>query len=164
MISNIPLMIVPLVVFNLVVAGLTGIGGADPWATQLYSMQMLSGGVWRMTLGDLMIVLSLALLFFEIMKSTRTSNASVVDHLLSTFVFVAFLVEFLLVPSASHSLFFILMAMAFFRYSGGIHRFAALCRARRQLPLTSCKTPGRGGHLPGFDVAGPMISSGRRRR
>jgi hypothetical protein len=118
-ISNIPLMIVPLVVFNLVVAGLTGIGGADPWATQLYSMQMLSGGVWRMTLGDLMIVLSLALLFFEIMKSTRTSNASVVDHLLSTFVFVAFLVEFLLVPSASHSLFFILMAMAFFDILAG---------------------------------------------
>ncbi len=113
MISNIPLMIVPLIVFNLVIAGLAGVGGAEPWATELYSMHMPSGGTWQLTLGDLMIVLSLALLFFEIMKSTRTSNASVVDHLLSVFVFVAFLVEFLLVPSASHSLFFILMAMAF---------------------------------------------------
>jgi hypothetical protein len=119
MISNIPLMIVPLVVFNLVSAGLVGVGGADPWATELYSLHMLSGGTWRLTLSDLMIVLSLALLFFEIMKSTRTSNASVIDHLLSTFVFVAFLVEFLLVPSASQSLFFILMAMAFFDVLAG---------------------------------------------
>lgn len=114
MISNIPLMIVPLIVFNLVITGLAGVGGTEPWATELFSMQMPSAATWRLTLGDLMVVLSLALLFFEIMKSTRTSNASVVDHLLSVFVFVAFLVEFLLVQSASHSLFFILMAMAFF--------------------------------------------------
>jgi hypothetical protein len=46
------------------------------------------------------------------MKSTRTSNASVVDHLLSTFVFVAYLVEFLLVERAAHSVFFILMVIA----------------------------------------------------
>jgi hypothetical protein len=125
-ISNIPLMVVPLVVFNLVIAGLVGVGGADPWATELYSMHMISGGTWRMTLGDLMLVLSLALLFFEIMKTTRTSNASIIDHLLSMFVFVAFLVEFLLVPSASHSLFFILLAMAFFDTLAG---FAASLRS-----------------------------------
>ena len=46
------------------------------------------------------------------MKSTRTSSASVIDHLLSTFVFVAFLVEFLLVPGAAHSVFFTLMLIA----------------------------------------------------
>jgi hypothetical protein len=33
----------------------------------------------------------------------------VIDHLLSTFVFVAFLVEFLLVKGAAHSVFFTLM-------------------------------------------------------
>ena len=58
-----------------------------------------------------MLLLALALLFVEIVKATRTSNASVVDHLLSTFVFVAFLVEFLLVRQAASSLFFILMAI-----------------------------------------------------
>ena len=46
------------------------------------------------------------------MKSTRTSNASVLDHLLSTFVFVAFLVEFLLVRGAAHPVFFVLMVIA----------------------------------------------------
>ena len=48
----------------------------------------------------------------DVVKSTRTSNSSVVDHLLSTFVFVAFLVEFLLVKGAAHSVFFTLMLIA----------------------------------------------------
>jgi hypothetical protein len=52
------------------------------------------------------------LLFVEVLKSTRSNNASVVDHLLSTGVFIVFLVEFLLVPSAATSVFFILMLLA----------------------------------------------------
>ncbi len=73
---------------------------------------MMSGGVFTMTLGDVLIVIGLILLFVEVVKSTRTSNSSVVDHLLSTFVFVAFLVEFLLVKGAAHSVFFTLMVIA----------------------------------------------------
>jgi len=73
---------------------------------------MMSGGEFSMTLGISLIVIALLLLFVEIVKSTRTSNASVVDHLLSTFVFVAFLVEFLLVEGAAHPVFFTLMVIA----------------------------------------------------
>jgi len=111
-VSNIPLMIVPFILYNLVIAGLAGFSGADPWATGLLSMTMLSGGVWSMDLGDALIALGLIFMFFEILKSTRTSNASVLDHLLSTFVFVAYLIEFLVVAGASTSVFFLLMVMA----------------------------------------------------
>ena len=110
--SNIPLMIVPFILYNLVIAGLAGFSGADPWSTGILSVTMLSGGVWRMDLGDALIALGLIFMFFEILKSTRTSNASVLDHLLSTFVFVAFLIEFLVVAGASTSVFFLLMVMA----------------------------------------------------
>ncbi|MEM9573936.1 MAG: hypothetical protein AAF870_01760, partial [Pseudomonadota bacterium] len=51
-------------------------------------------------------------LFFEVLKSTRTSNTSVLDHLFSTVVFIAFLVEFLLVPGAGTAIFFLLMVMS----------------------------------------------------
>jgi len=105
-------MIVPFILYNLVIAGLAGFSGADPWATGLLSMTMLSGGVWSMDLGDALIALGLIFMFFEILKSTRTSNASVLDHLLSTFVFVAYLIEFLVVAGASTSVFFLLMVMA----------------------------------------------------
>ena len=111
MIGSIPLLVVPFVLYNMGLIGLFG-GGTDPWAQVLFSIRMMSGGTWSMTLGDLMVLIGLFFLFIEIMKSTRTSNASVIDHLLSTFVFVAFLVEFLLVPGAAHSVFFTLMLIA----------------------------------------------------
>ncbi len=113
MLSSIPLLLLSFVLYNLGLAGLYGDGpGGDPWQTELFSFRMMSGGQFSMTLGILMIVVALVLFFVEIVKSTRTSNASVVDHLLSTFVFVAFLVEFLLVRGAAHPVFFVLMVIA----------------------------------------------------
>lgn len=109
MLALFPLMIIPLVIYNLIL--MSGAGAAMLTHSAL-SVTMMSGGVWTMNIGELLITASLVLLFFEIMKSTRTSNASVLDHLLSTFVFVAFLVEFLLVGGAATSVFFILMVMA----------------------------------------------------
>lgn len=112
MLSGIPLLIVPFILFNMGLAGFFGDGPeGDPWATEIFSFRMMSGGEFSMTLGILLIVLALLLLFVEIVKSTRTSNASVVDHLLSTFVFVAFLVEFLLVEGAADPVFFTLMVI-----------------------------------------------------
>jgi len=112
MLGAVPLLIIPFILYNLGLTGVFGTATADPWAAEIFSVAMMSGGVWSMTLGDLLIVVALILLFAEMVKSTRTSNASVVDHLLSTFVFVAFLVEFLLVRGAAHSVFFTLTVIA----------------------------------------------------
>ncbi|MBS3647901.1 hypothetical protein KEU06_04565 [Pseudaminobacter sp. 19-2017] len=112
MLGMFPLLIVPFLLFNLGLAGLFGGTAEDPFSAELFSVYMMSGGVWTMSVGDLLIVLSLVLLFAEMLKSTRSSNASIVDHLLSTFVFVAFLVEFLLVRGAAHPVFFTLMVAA----------------------------------------------------
>ncbi len=110
MLSNIPLLAISFVLYN-IVAFASG-SGADPVAAQMFSMSMMSGGRFSLSMGDLLIIITLALLFVEILKSTRSSNASVIDHLLSTGVFILFLVEFLLVPAAATSVFFILMLMA----------------------------------------------------
>jgi hypothetical protein len=112
MLASIPLLIVPFLIYNLGLAGVFGQGvGGDPWADPILSVNMMSGGTFSMTLGDLMVLIGLAFFFIEILKSTRTSNASILDHLLSTFVFVAFLVEFLLVKGAAHPVFFTLMVI-----------------------------------------------------
>ncbi len=111
MLAHLPLMIVPFVLYNLGLTGLLG-GDGNPWGNVLFSMPMLSGGVWSFTLGDLVTIVALALLFVELVKSTRTSNASIVDHLLSLAVLVLFIVEFLLVQGAATSLFFLLMFVA----------------------------------------------------
>ncbi len=111
MITNVPLMVVPLIVYNLVLFGLLGTNIQSPWDDPIFVMDMISGATWIMTLGDLMIALGLVLLFFEILKATRVGTNSIVDHLLSTFIFVAFLVEFLLVQGAATAVFFLLMMM-----------------------------------------------------
>ncbi|GAA2858912.1 hypothetical protein GGQ99_002482 [Aminobacter niigataensis] len=113
MLAGIPLLIIPFILYNAGVAGLFGSGpDGNPWATKILTLGMMSGGSFALTLGDLLIVVALLLFFVEIVKATRTGSASVVDHLLSTFVFVAFLVEFLLVRGATSSVFFILMVIA----------------------------------------------------
>ncbi|MDQ6433964.1 hypothetical protein RB623_07885 [Mesorhizobium sp. LHD-90] len=112
MLGMVPLLIIPFLLYNLGLAGLFGGTATDPFSTGIFSLTMMSGGVWTMTAGDLLIVVALVLLFIEMMKSTRSSNASIIDHLLSTFVFVAFLVEFLLVRNAAHPVFFTLMMIA----------------------------------------------------
>lgn len=110
MLGAIPLLVIPFILYNL---GLAGTGATEGiWQNTLFSIPMMSGGVWSMSWADGLIVVALVLLFIEIIKSTRTSNRSIIDHLLSTFVFVAFLVEFLLARGAATSLFFTLMMIA----------------------------------------------------
>lgn len=108
MLANIPLMILPFIGYNLAVFFWGG-GSAAIWQEEVLSIPMVSGVLWEMRFGDLMVTFALFLLFFEIMKSTRIGASSIIDHLLSTFVFILFLIEFLLVQAAAHAVFFILM-------------------------------------------------------
>lgn len=118
MISRIPLTIIPFILYNIGLAGL--FGEPDPWAATLFDVSMISGGVWSMTLGDLLVVVALLVLLIELVKSTSTSSASIIDHMLSLLVFVLFLVEFLLVEGAATSLFFVLMVIALVDVMAGL--------------------------------------------
>lgn len=113
MISIIPLMIVPFVIYNLALFGVFSTLGPASLEDSVFTMKMMSGAIWIMSFGDLLIVGSLCLLFFEILKSTRRAAVSVLDHLFSMLLFIAFLVEFLLVKNAATQTFFILMVIAF---------------------------------------------------
>ncbi len=78
-------------------------------ATEIFSLPMMSGARWAFTWGDLILIVLLILLFIEILKATYTSTSSLVDHGLSMLIFIAALVEFLLVPQAATSVFFMLL-------------------------------------------------------
>ncbi len=111
MFSLIPLLVIPFALFNAALAGMLG-SGADPLGATFLSFSMISGGRFILSYGHMLVALGLVFLFFEVLKSTRTNNTSVIDHVLSTGVFIAFLVEFLLVAGAAHPVFFLLMLMA----------------------------------------------------
>ena len=109
MLIAVPLMIVPFIFYNAVMLG----SGITAFSGVIMTVPMLSGAVWTMTLGDLVILSALVCLFFEMLKSTLSSRGSLMNHMLSMLVFVGFLVEFLLVRDAATQLFFSLMVIAF---------------------------------------------------
>jgi hypothetical protein len=106
--AALPLTIVPFILYNLLM-----IMGVD-LSTSLVGdgITMMSGGVWKLTWGDVLLLIGIVVLFIEIVKATYTGTASMIDHGLSMLVFIAFLIEFLLVSQAASSVFFLLMMTA----------------------------------------------------
>jgi len=101
---------VPLLGFVLVLANLLALLG-EGFDTELLKFGMTSGVAMRLDAGDLVVLAGLVLLYMEIFKATRTSNASILDHVASLAVFVVALVEFLLLPRFAHGAFLSLLAM-----------------------------------------------------
>ncbi len=119
MLTAIPLTIIPLIVYNVVALAFPGALPDATWAREIFGLPMVSGSRWALTLGDFMVALAVTCLFFEILKSGRTGNATIANHILSTIVFVIYVVEFILIYSAATSLFFILTVIALFDVIAG---------------------------------------------
>ncbi|WP_028746486.1 hypothetical protein [Rhizobium mesoamericanum] len=119
MVNAVPLMIIPFILYNMSMLGLMGSGGLPSLQNDIIVLSMISGAMWSMSLGDLFIVVALGVLFFEILKATR-NDGSLTNHMLSMLVFIAFLVEFLLVQDAATQVFFILMTIALIDVIGGL--------------------------------------------
>ena len=105
-----PLLLIPFVIYN-IVAFIFRLPD-DIWTTQAATVHMMSGQDWVLTWEDLLLAFSIFLLWIEIIKSTRMGMRSIVDHILAMALFVAMLVEFLLVRQAGTSTFFLLMIIA----------------------------------------------------
>ena len=106
-----PLLIFPFLAYNLVVFTFFG-GNAANWPAGLFTIPMPSGVSWAISAGDFLLVIGIICLFVEVLKSTNSSRASIMEHMLSKLVFVLFLIEFLLVGAATSSVFFLLMVMS----------------------------------------------------
>lgn len=76
-----------------------------------FTFPLPSGSQVVLTWGDLIIVAGLMLLFVEVLKSARASNTTIVDHILSTGLFIAALIEFLVVREAGTAVFLILVVL-----------------------------------------------------
>ncbi len=86
---------------------------------------------WVVSFGDLLILLSLILLFIELLKSTSTGTAAIFNHALSMLVFIICLVEFLLHPAFATSVFFIIMIMSLLDVLAGV--VVTIIAARRDV-------------------------------
>jgi hypothetical protein len=103
-----PLIVISFILYNAIVL-LDRSGDAGAFLAQKVMPLPLMTGILWLTWGDLIITLTMGLLFIELMKATTTSSASLLDHGLSMLVFVACLIEFLLVKAAGTSVFFFIV-------------------------------------------------------
>ena len=139
MLIALPLLVIPVILYNIVV--LTGLGGggmaaADEALRQsMFSIPMASGASWNIGVGDLILFLSLILLFFELLKSTSSQKVAIVNHALSMILFVVCLVEFLLIRGFATSTFFLVVTMVMLDVLAGF--IVTIISARKDLDFGS---------------------------
>jgi len=128
MVLHFPLLILVLIAYNVLVF-LTG-AHLDG---EIFSLTMVSGAVWSFKVSDVLLLFALILLFFEILKATRTGAGAVLDHLLSTAVFVVALIEFILVAQAATTTFFLLVVITLLDVIAGFS--VSITSARRDFSV-----------------------------
>lgn len=99
-----------------------------------------SGVEWVMSRGDLFLLIGLALLFVEMISSSRSDQRTIINHGLSMGVFVIALLAFVIKPSFTTSTFFLLMIMTLIDVVAGF--IITIRVARRDI--------GFGGSIPGL--------------
>ena len=124
MILSLPYLILSVIAYNAIVF-MTG----TPFESTVFQVLMMSDVTWTFTLADMMITGTLFLLFIEILKATRTSGKSLIDHALSTIVLIICIIEFLVVPEAVTSLFFFITLITLIDVIAG---FSVTIRAARR--------------------------------
>lgn len=100
-----PLLAVPLLAYNVILISGDSIAN-NPGV--LYIPLMANDEKMALKLGDILVMLGVVLLYFEILKATRASRSTIIDHALSLVVFIVFLVEYIVVAGAGTSTFMIL--------------------------------------------------------
>ena len=93
---------------------------SNPWhAKEALAIHQMSGDLWRVHGGDLFLAFSMALLFVEIIRATRTSGESILNHALSVIVFVAAVLLFFTRPGYGNSTFFLYTSMTLLDFVAG---------------------------------------------
>jgi hypothetical protein len=90
--AALPLTIIPFILYNLLI--ILGFEMSSSFVGE--GIPMLSGGLLKLTWGDLLVLMAMVMLFIEIVKATYTGTASMLNHGLSMMVFIAFLFSFCL--------------------------------------------------------------------
>ena len=135
MFAAVPLLALPVLVYNLILLTLPGgFKAADAsvrLAQPLFSIRMTSGAGWAVSMADLLLAASLVVLFVELLKSANSKRLAIVNHSLSMVLFIVCLVEFLLLPAFATSTFFLLALMVLLDVLAGF--IVTIVAARRDV-------------------------------
>jgi hypothetical protein len=110
-----PLLVLAFILYNAIVLTM----GIESLTSVIFHIHLLSGGDWYFNWGDFILLVTFILLFIEIVKSTFSTTSTLIDHALSMIVFMAVGAEFLLVPQAATSVFFLILVACLIDVIGG---------------------------------------------
>lgn len=136
MLIALPMLVIPVAIYAIVVlTGVAGAGGAaaaeQALSEPVFTIPMVSGSGWTIGAGDIILLLALVLLFFELLKSTSSQRVAIVNHALSMILFVACLVAFLLIKGFATSTFFLILTMVMLDVLAGF--IVTIISARKDL-------------------------------
>lgn len=141
MFAALPLLALPVLIYNLfaltLVGGLQAIDANARLLTPLFTLRMTSHVDWPVTLGDLLLVIALVVLFVELLKSTNSRGAAIINHALSMLLFIVCLMEFLLAPAFATSTFFLITLMVLLDVLAGF--IVTIVTARRDMDLSGTR-------------------------
>jgi hypothetical protein len=117
-----PLLLIPLAICNIIIFLMPGLSFSAP----LFTVPLMSGVGWPVTLSDVLLALGALLLLLEVIKGARPGAKYFTDHLLSLIVFGGAAAEFVLLPQFGTSTYFLLTLLALVDFLSGV-----ALRARR---------------------------------
>ncbi len=118
-----PLLLLPVILYNLIALGGGTVLHHDIQDMLSYdhalTITMFSGDKWKFSFGDFLILVTLGLLFVEIVKATRTTSREIINHGLSMLTFVVALIEFITMKGFASTPFFFITVMCLFDVVAG---------------------------------------------
>jgi hypothetical protein len=139
MFAAFPLLAIPVVIYNFFAVTMiaTSKAGsfADSWNHTLFTVPMPRNAQWAVSGGDLLVLVGLIMLFFELLKATNNNKIAIINHSLSMILFVICLVEFLLIPAFATSTFFLITTMTILDVLAGF--IVTIVASRRELEVNN---------------------------
>ncbi len=129
-----PLLSAAVIIYIMLVAfSAPDAANTTPFLDRYFEVPLPSATKWRVHNRDWLLLLALALFCVEIIKSSFSGTASMIDHILSLGLSVICLLMFLLVPRCATSTFFFLMVLSMIDVVAGY--VIAVRVARRDLQI-----------------------------
>jgi len=137
-----PLLLIPIALYNAIAFLMPTVKFSDV----LFSLKLVSGEPWPVTLSDVLLTLGVLLLLLEVLKGARPGAKYLMDHLLSLIVFGVAAAEFVMWSKFASSTYFLLTILAFTDFVTGMalrsqHRAAALAAGMPVPARQSARTP-----------------------
>ncbi|MGM4894121.1 hypothetical protein [Tardiphaga sp. 839_C3_N1_4] len=144
-----PLLLIPVAICNIIAFLMPDLALSGP--IPLFPITLMSKDIWMVTLNDLLVALSILLLWLEVMRAARPAPKYFTDHFLSLLVFGAAAAEFVMLPKFGNATFFLITLTAMVDFLAGISLRAR--RPRRVAAPVYAPEPVRAEPAPRYEPA-----------